>query len=468
MKITVLLSRDENIKHYNADKVTLDIEEYLKGVVGSEIGNAHIEACKAQAVAARTFAIAHMGSSGEITDQSSKHQAFRASRISSSYANALQAVEETKGQVLYYNGKLCATCVYSSSNGGRIKSSQERWGGVRGYLISKEDPYDTGSGNGHGVGMSQNGAKNMAAKGFKYTEILEFYYPGTELRNNYGETKEVVTMGNAEKVRQWCLSKKGCGYVWGATGQKLTQSSLDALYNRHPNEVDKDLCWKLWANKVVYDCAGFVSEAMRQIGFSITAGATSAWNNKNWAEKGTIDTLPKDKVCCLYRRSTKDSSKMQHTGVYFGDGTFMDSRGTKSGVIGPNPLSSYGWTHWAIPPQLVDGGAINTDPVEVIKVAYQAKVKASSGSTVNMRATASTSAAVITKIAIGQTVDVIETSGDWSKITWGGKTGYMMSKYLEKVGGSESNAVWYVRLECDSEAQAKAIAQILAKAKATT
>lgn len=73
MKITVLLSRDENIKHYNADKVTLDIEEYLKGVVGSEIGNAHIEACKAQAVAARTFAIAHMGFSGEITDQSSKH-----------------------------------------------------------------------------------------------------------------------------------------------------------------------------------------------------------------------------------------------------------------------------------------------------------------------------------------------------------------------------------------------------------
>lgn len=463
MNITVLLSRDENIKHYNADKVTLDIEEYLKGVVGSEIGNAHIEACKAQAVAARTFAITHMSSSGEITDQSSKHQAFRASRISSSYANALQAVEETAGQVLYYNGKICATCVYSSSNGGRIKSSQERWGGVRGYLISKDDPYDTGSGNGHGVGMSQNGAKNMAAQGFSYREILQFYYPGTEIKEGYG------TMGtNAETVRKWCLSKVGCGYVWGATGQKLTQSALEALYNRHPNDVDKDLCWRLWANKVVYDCAGFAAEAMRQVGFSITAGATSAWNSTKWAQKGSIDTLPKDKVCCLFRTSTKDPSKKQHMGVYLGDGTFIDSRGTKSGVIGPNKLGSYAWTDWAIPPQLINDSVDGNVEPEVIKVAYQAKVTAQSGSTVNMRASTSTSSAVVTKIAIGQIVDVIEVAGDWSKIMWNNKTGYMMSKYLEKVGGSGSSTVWYVRLECDSEAQAKAIASILAKAKATT
>ena len=82
------------------------------------------------------------------------------------------AVEQTAGEVLYYNNKLVETCVYSASNGGRIKSSQERWGGVRGYLVAKDDPYDTGSGNGHGVGMSQNGAKNMASKGFSYKDIV--------------------------------------------------------------------------------------------------------------------------------------------------------------------------------------------------------------------------------------------------------------------------------------------------------
>ena len=149
----------------------------------------------------------------------------------------------------------------------------------------------------------------------------------------------------------------------------------------------------------------------------------------------------------------------------------MDSRGTNSGVIGPNLMSSYPWTHWAIPPQLVnetvDGSPAEQEP-EVIKVAYQAKVTATSGKTVNMRKSASTSSAVITPIAIGQVVDVTGTTGDWSAITWNGKSGYMMSKFLAKVEGSENNNVWYVRIECDSEAQAKAVAQILNKAKAST
>lgn len=38
-----------------------------------------------------------------------------------------------------------------------------------------------GHGWGHGVGMSQWGAYGMALQGFKYTEILAFYYPGTRL-----------------------------------------------------------------------------------------------------------------------------------------------------------------------------------------------------------------------------------------------------------------------------------------------
>jgi len=149
----------------------------------------------------------------------------------------------------------------------------------------------------------------------------------------------------------------------------------------------------------------------------------------------------------------------------------MDARGSASGVIGPNKLSSYPWTHWAIPPQLVDVDPTSTpEPKEpeVIKVAYQAKVVATSGKTVNMRKSASTSASIITVVGVGQTVDVMAVTGDWSQITWNGKTGYMQSKFLEKINGSEENKIWYVRLECDSEAQAKALAQILAKAKATT
>ena len=294
MNIKILLSRQENIKYYGSTTVEIDIEEYVRGVVPSEIGNAALEACKAQAVAARTFAFIKHSCGKQLTDKSNSDQAFRVSRISSQYSNALQAVEDTKGEVLYYNGKLINSCPYSQSNGGRIKSSKEVWGGERAWLQSKTDPYDTGVSAGHGVGMSQTGAKEMAKQGFDYKQILSFYYVGTEIQN-------------IEEKNQ-----------------------------------------------------------------------------------------------------------------------------------------------------------------EVIKVAYQAKVSASSGGTVNMRQSPSSSAAVIARIAVGQVVDVTGISGDWSTIIWQGKTGYMMSKYLQKVQGSEENKVWYVRIECDSEAQAKAIAQILAKAQATS
>ena len=42
-----------------------------------------------------------------------------------------------------------------------------------------------GKGYGHGVGLSQWGAKGMAEKGYKYTEILEHFYPGTRIERIY-------------------------------------------------------------------------------------------------------------------------------------------------------------------------------------------------------------------------------------------------------------------------------------------
>ena len=57
MLVKIKLSRQENIDYYKSSEITLDLEEYLKGVVPSEIGNAHIEACAAQAIAARNFTV---------------------------------------------------------------------------------------------------------------------------------------------------------------------------------------------------------------------------------------------------------------------------------------------------------------------------------------------------------------------------------------------------------------------------
>jgi len=48
--------------------------------------------------------------------------------------------------------------------------------------VSDGEAAFSGLGNGHAVGLCQWGAKQRALDGFTYTEILSYYYPGTELK----------------------------------------------------------------------------------------------------------------------------------------------------------------------------------------------------------------------------------------------------------------------------------------------
>lgn len=186
MDISVRITRDENAEYFGVevgDVVQVPFEQYVAGVVASEVGNSASEVCKAQAVASRTFAVSKGVLGGKvISDASSTDQAYRADRIPSGlYPNAENGAKATAGQILTYNSKPI-NAVYSASNGGHTVSSQERWGGVRPYLIAQDDPWDDSTKRtGHGVGMSQRGAKAMARAGKTYKEILAFYYPGTKL-----------------------------------------------------------------------------------------------------------------------------------------------------------------------------------------------------------------------------------------------------------------------------------------------
>lgn len=190
--IKVLIERQENADFFNVPINTVKeiaIEHYIAGVVASEIGNSPLEACKAQAVAARSYALNYKQ---PISDLSTKAQAYRAARVSvSKYPNAIKAAFLTAGEILTYNNKVI-NAVYSSSNGGFTVSCQQRWGNVVPYLIAQEDPWDKAAGssrNGHGVGMSQKGAIYAAKQNVSYKDILAFYYPHTTLKSNYGEIK---------------------------------------------------------------------------------------------------------------------------------------------------------------------------------------------------------------------------------------------------------------------------------------
>lgn len=255
----------------------LPLEEYLVGLINCEISSQWpIEAVKAQAVVARTYAVYQREArkNGLYQLESSVlDQVYAGCDIEDSRAD--RAVKETAGEVLTYDGNVIQA-FYHSSCGGHTESAENVWGHALPYLKGVEckycknapsvkwaqtlplrrieallrsagyrvtglrdiaagprdesgrlrdvvlttararmlvpgtkfrmavgstvikstnfevrvegaDAVFNGVGYGHGVGLCQWGAKQRAADGFNYREILSYYYPGTKLVKLYGE-----------------------------------------------------------------------------------------------------------------------------------------------------------------------------------------------------------------------------------------------------------------------------------------
>ena len=126
---------------------SLNVEDYLVGVVPYEMidswGNIKngTEALKAQAVAARTYALYHQNNGETIYDTISS-QVYNG--YDPSYKNSIQAINSTKGQVLTYNGGLI-DATFCASNGGYTEASGNVWIKSYDYLIAQKDPYDAQS-----------------------------------------------------------------------------------------------------------------------------------------------------------------------------------------------------------------------------------------------------------------------------------------------------------------------------------
>jgi stage II sporulation protein D len=249
----------------------LDVEDYLQGVVASEVPHDwEYEALKAQAVAARTYALYQKRTSGS---RAYHMYATVASQVYIGRAGesprAVRAVRDTRGLVIVYEGQIIPAFFHSSC-GGHTENAFELWGidapylrGVdcdcqeisqyglwekrigkpliidalerQGFAVSGilnmdikgitpagrvrevvistpqgkkyvpaellraaignsvipsvffevavegEEAVFSGRGMGHGVGLCQWGAEQMAETGHDFEDILMHYYPGTGL-----------------------------------------------------------------------------------------------------------------------------------------------------------------------------------------------------------------------------------------------------------------------------------------------
>ncbi|MCL1974856.1 MAG: SpoIID/LytB domain-containing protein [Firmicutes bacterium] len=123
----------------------LDVEYYLYGVVGREIGNNQpLEAVKAQAVASRSVALAKI-------DPANKYYDIGSGILSQSYGgysaekeatagNILLAVNATVGEVVCYRGQPFE-CYFHSNAGGHTEDLANVWSG-RIPLKGVPSPYD--------------------------------------------------------------------------------------------------------------------------------------------------------------------------------------------------------------------------------------------------------------------------------------------------------------------------------------
>jgi stage II sporulation protein D len=122
------------------NRVSLD--EYLYGVLPSEVSPSWPEeALKAQAVAARSFALyGRMNGKSDLYDLDSdtSSQVYKGVAVESENTN--KAIDLTENEVLSKDGKVIQAFFHSNS-GGRTASSEEVWGGKFDYLQSEDDPY---------------------------------------------------------------------------------------------------------------------------------------------------------------------------------------------------------------------------------------------------------------------------------------------------------------------------------------
>ena len=143
-----------NVYDYESDKlVKMEFEKYIEGVVAAEMpASFHIEALKAQALAARTYTLLRMvsyGGSGcakhpgaDICMDFAHCQAYKDPKtLGKNYKKIQEAVKSTEGEVIVYEDKLI-DAVFHSTSGGITENSEDVWINKVPYLRSVLSQYE--------------------------------------------------------------------------------------------------------------------------------------------------------------------------------------------------------------------------------------------------------------------------------------------------------------------------------------
>lgn len=134
----------------NGSVINLNMTDYLIGVVSSEMpASFNLEALKAQSVLARTYALKAKQTGKKLTNTVSTQSYIDIDQMKNKWGNSFNtyynkiknAVENTNGEYLSYNGNYIEA-LYHSTNNGKTESSLDVFGNYYPYLISVSSEYD--------------------------------------------------------------------------------------------------------------------------------------------------------------------------------------------------------------------------------------------------------------------------------------------------------------------------------------
>lgn len=204
----------------------LGLEEYLYGVVPREMPSTFAyEALKAQAVAARSYAVTSVLRNKDKdfdlydTVTSQVYGGFDAERD-----NVRKAVDETRGQILISENNV-VNATYSSSNGGITADANDVWGTKYKYLISKEDKYSIDEPNYNwsfeiSVDNLLNGLKKQ---GINVNNINQIYIKENNL------SKRVKTIAIKDGSKEILIDNAKFKNAIGANNFKSSMYNLDYM-----------------------------------------------------------------------------------------------------------------------------------------------------------------------------------------------------------------------------------------------
>jgi stage II sporulation protein D len=172
------------------------LESYLQGVVAGEVPFSWpAEALKAQAVAARSYALANLVK-GKPFDLYPDVRSQVYLGVAGEKPSTTKAVTDTAGEVVLYGGKV-ATTYYFSTSGGKTASAADVFGFNVPYLVSRPDPWDKASPY-HRWGPVLLGARTLQSKLGATTRVIDA--TGTATPSGRLRSLVVTTTAGAETV----------------------------------------------------------------------------------------------------------------------------------------------------------------------------------------------------------------------------------------------------------------------------